>query len=54
MLFKVLLVVLVLYVMATPIIYARAVKFGIKIAEKPEKRQRCRFLLSRRRKKSRK
>ena len=34
---NVLLVVLVAYILVTPYFYAKAVKFGMKLAEKPEK-----------------
>lgn len=35
MLFEILTVVLALYVMATPILYAKAIKFGVRLAESP-------------------
>ena len=37
MLYSVITVVLVVYVCVSPYFYAKAVKFGIKIADKPEK-----------------
>ena len=37
MLFNILLVLLAIYVMVTPYFYATAVKFGMKIAQNPEK-----------------
>lgn len=37
MLYDILLVVLVIYVCVSPYFYAKAVKFGMKIADKPEK-----------------
>ena len=37
MLFNVILVVLVIYVMITPYFYAKAMKYGMKIAQDPEK-----------------
>lgn len=36
MLFNVLMVILVLYVCATPYFYAKAIRFGMKVADKPE------------------
>lgn len=36
MLYNILLVILVLYVMSTPLFFLKAVKFGMKIAEDPQ------------------
>lgn len=43
MLFKALFVILVIYAIVTPYFYAKAVKFGMKLADKPEEAAKTPF-----------